>query len=317
MSTAPTGALAPHTAFRSLVDYAGIFPPAALALESALDDYLLARSGPNGWMLGRFIVPASRLDELVTVVRRKDPAVPIAVSAIVDSASDPRRWFGTAQERLAAVALIRSTVPQLSVEALETRLPPLATQRDTYDATIGQLAALASQAGLRDLPIAVEIPHDDRWEAMMPLALGALGRARLGAKLRCGGGEPHETPSVPAVAAFINSAKVEGTWFKATAGLHHPVRHLRKDGGVMHGFLNLLAAAALAGDLDRSMLEQVIAEESPDAFGIDAEGLAWRDQRVANDRLAAARSFFRGYGSCSFSEPIQDLVALRLLPEAL
>jgi len=314
MSTTTKAGTASQAAFRALIDYAGVFPPAMLAMEPAVDEYLMARDGPHAWMLGRFIAPASRLDELVTVLRRKDPAEPIAVSAIVDSASDPRRWFGTAQERLAAVALIRSTVPQLTIEALETRLPGLTTKRDSYDASIGQFAAMAGQAGLRDVPIYVELPYDARWHEALPTAMGALARARLGAKLRCGGAEPQSIPSIADVAAFVATATSEDVPYKATAGLHHPIRHLRvEDGAVMHGFLNLLAVAAFAPDLDRSMLEQVLAEEAREAFGFDEGGFTWRDLHVDVEAIARARTRFVGYGSCSFSEPIGDLIGLKLL----
>ncbi|MHB8146011.1 MAG: hypothetical protein ACYDGM_01960 [Vulcanimicrobiaceae bacterium] len=317
MSTSTQGHTSVRSMFQGLIDYAGLFPPASLAMEPAVDEYLVARSGTHAWMLGRFIVPASRLDELVTVLRRKDPGVPVAVCAIVDSASDPRRWFGTAQERLAAIALLRSTVPQLAIEGLETKLPTLATQRDSYDAPIGQFAALASQAGLRDLAIFVELPRDTRWLAALPLAMEALIRARLGAKLRCGGAEPHAIPSVGDVAIFIAHAIRDEVPFKATAGLHHPVRHHRVQGGVvMHGFLNLLAATAFARDLDASMLEQIVAEEDSGAFRVDGDGFAWRDLRIESAAIPAMRRSFVAYGSCSFREPIDGLTALRLLPES-
>ena len=45
------------------IDYAGLFPPAALAMRPALENYARYRSGPDAWALGRFVVPAGRLDE--------------------------------------------------------------------------------------------------------------------------------------------------------------------------------------------------------------------------------------------------------------
>ena len=50
-----------------LIDYAGLFPPAKLPLEQALRNYADYRSGPDAWMLGRFIVPAARLAEVSQV----------------------------------------------------------------------------------------------------------------------------------------------------------------------------------------------------------------------------------------------------------
>ena len=47
-----------------LIDYAGLFPPAALAMDDAVGRYARPTgAGRDAWMLGRFIVPASRLGE--------------------------------------------------------------------------------------------------------------------------------------------------------------------------------------------------------------------------------------------------------------
>ena len=47
-----------------VLDYAGLFPPAKLPLDEAIRDYARYRSGPHAWVLTRFVVPASRLDEV-------------------------------------------------------------------------------------------------------------------------------------------------------------------------------------------------------------------------------------------------------------
>ena len=47
-----------------LIDYAGLFPPARLDLDPALRNYARYRNEADAWMLGRFIVPAARLQEL-------------------------------------------------------------------------------------------------------------------------------------------------------------------------------------------------------------------------------------------------------------
>ena len=55
------------------IDYAGLFPPAALPLEEAFRNYTRYCAGPDGWMLGRFLCPASRLGELRALVQRSAP----------------------------------------------------------------------------------------------------------------------------------------------------------------------------------------------------------------------------------------------------
>lgn len=47
----------------NLIDYAGLFPPAELTMAEAVRNYAAYRHSEHNWMLGRFIVPASRLQE--------------------------------------------------------------------------------------------------------------------------------------------------------------------------------------------------------------------------------------------------------------
>ena len=53
-----------HALLGQLIDHAPLFPPASLPLEDALAEHELARMGEHAWLLGRFVVPASRLTEL-------------------------------------------------------------------------------------------------------------------------------------------------------------------------------------------------------------------------------------------------------------
>jgi hypothetical protein len=152
------------------------------------------------------------------------------------------------------------------------------------------------------------------------LALIAAARAAapanltVGAKLRCGGAAPGLTPAVPDVAAFLEAAQAEGVPWKATAGLHHPVRGLR-GGTVQHGFLNLFVAAVAlhAGALDAALLRELLLEEDPEAFVVDPTHLGWGDVRVEAEAVAAARAWAVAFGCCSFDEPVNDLRELGLL----
>jgi hypothetical protein len=136
----------------------------------------------------------------------------------------------------------------------------------------------------------------------LPGAVAAVREARAGAKIRCGG---TTLPSVHEVADFVATCRAAGVPFKATAGLHHPIRS-----GDRHGFLNLLAAAVFAG----ADPEAILAEEDPDAFTLDEHGFGVHDHRADAETIAAARAeLFIAYGSCSFDEPTGDLMALGLL----
>jgi len=87
----------------------------------------------------------------------------------------------------------------------------------------------------------------------------------------------------------------------------------------MHGFVNVFGAAALAW---RAVEQPHDAEPPPELLAIlderdastfewDRRSLRWRGRVMTSGELARARgAFARGFGSCSFAEPIADLGAL-------
>lgn len=307
---ADTHSAARRAAFQGLVDYAGLFPPAQLDIAAALQEYEEARAGPYAWMLGRFIVPASRLEDLRRIAGDRVPPL----SVILDAGGDARTWLSNTQALLARLAELCAA--GVRVEALEIALPPLRTKRESYDATIGQFAASLRQSPLADVPAFVELPRDERWENELSGAVYALARHRLGAKVRCGGVIAQAFPEPREIAAFLAATAEEQVPFKATAGLHHPVRHFNKASGfTMHGFLNVLAAAAFArAGRSRDELERVLDDEEAADFGIDGEALRWNGDVVDAGRLHELREGgFIAYGSCSFTEPVEDLRHLELL----
>ena len=303
-----------RTAFTRLVDYAGLFPPAKLDMRSSVEEYVAARAGSHAWMLGRFIVPASRLKELKSVMAGLPAGSPeIPLSVIVDAHNDPHTWFNTAHAAFTDVATYRAN--GMRIEALEVPLPPLPTRRETHDANIGQCAMLAERAGLRSLPVYVELPRDERFIELVLAAFTALSRYRLSAKIRCGGVVAEAFPSVDELAAFVSTAVEENVPFKATAGLHHPIRHHNEPTGfMMHGFLNVLAATVFARNASAEELREILSEEAPSAFLFEERSLKWSDRSASLEQIAAAREHaFIAYGSCSFAEPVDDLTALTIL----
>jgi hypothetical protein len=130
-----------------------------------------------------------------------------------------------------------------------------------------------------------ELVLDRGWRDSVPAAVGAITAVGGRVKLRCGG---PATPSVEQLALVIACCREAGVPFKATAGLHHAVRR-----GEEHGFLNVLAATTAPP----GRVEAVLAEEDP--AELDVSG--------------ADRSLFVSFGSCSWREPVDDLVELGLL----
>lgn len=128
-----------------IIDYAGLFPPAAQDLGTAIRAFARYRAGRDAWMLGRFIVPAARLAELAPYRDEIfDVGEPLRLSILAG--------FGeTEEEALAAIeADVRSASAfherhkgRASIEAIETKLPDeLAENRDP-----NRIAAYARRFG--------------------------------------------------------------------------------------------------------------------------------------------------------------------------
>ncbi len=235
-------------------------------------------------MLDRFIVPASRLGELPREAPR--------LSVVLDGGE------GDLEGVAEAVAGGRE------VELVEARIDP---------SWIPDTQALVRE----------KLPRAQAFWELSPGrglrgAVAAVREAEAGAKIRCGGVTADAFPPVEAVAAFVAACRDAGVPFKATAGLHHPIRHVEpKSGFHMHGFLNLLAAAVLAhaDGLAEDELAAILAEEDPAAFAVGAGGLEVHGRHAGAVAIAEARAeLFVAYGSCSFDEPVDDLTALGVLP---
>src|SRR4051812_41695276 len=52
-----------------LFDYAGLFPPAQLSLENALQNYLEFKTHKHRQMLGKFVFPISKFEDLEKIVK--------------------------------------------------------------------------------------------------------------------------------------------------------------------------------------------------------------------------------------------------------
>ncbi|HET7190233.1 MAG TPA: hypothetical protein VFI52_18910, partial [Gemmatimonadaceae bacterium] len=91
-----TAARHPASSLRALVaglvDYAGLFPPASLDMPAAAARYAEYRASADAWMLGRFIVPVARLNELAAALPAQ-PDTPWTLCVLMgdDLQADARR----------------------------------------------------------------------------------------------------------------------------------------------------------------------------------------------------------------------------------
>lgn len=301
------------TLLADLVDYAGLFPPAELGMSEAVDEFARQRLGAEGWILGRFVVPIARLDELERVAADylpRDPGIDgWQLSVLAGEAVDDDR------RRIDEFHRAHTASPDAG------RIRIAAVEAKTVDAAAVDRAAEA----FRGLELYCELPWGGEHEPLLA-AIAEAGRdGDVAAKIRTGGVDPAAIPEVRRVARFLLRAAAAGVAWKATAGLHHAVRGEHpltyapgSPRATMHGFLNLFLAAALArqGQVDESDLVRLLEEGSAAGLESDEHGVRWQGHRLDDAALAAGRRFARSFGSCSFREPLAELQALGLLPAA-
>lgn len=285
---------------RRVVDYAGLFPPAALSMSDAVARYASHLAAPESWMLGRFVVPVERLGELAE-----------AASPLVGAGTDAWRLSALiGGEPAAAGPLVRAFNAahrgRFVVDAVECR----AVAGGRVAASIGALPG--------ELRIFVEVPLLDDPGRL----LEEVRSAGAWAKMRTGGVTAESFPSAREVARFIARAAELSVPFKATAGLHHPIcgdHALTYEAGAptgrMFGFLNVFVATAFAHcRVQERVLVDIVAEDEPAAFRFGDEELRWRGRSVTSRQVASARGGLGlSFGSCSFEEPVAGLRELGLL----
>ena len=285
-----------------IVDYAGLFPPTEVSMAEAVLNYATYKNSNYNWMLGRFVVPVARLDEFWETAR--------------DFVSRDTRsgW------RLSVLAgediyeTIRKTddfnahnSPHIFCDTLEVRAATESKIENTVNSLPEYLTAY------------FEVPNNERLGDLVA-TLAFLGQR---AKIRTGGVMPDAFPSPHEIIRFVRTCLAANVPFKATAGLHHPLRCFKPltyaanaPQGTMHGFLNMFLMTGFAREGYKSLiLEEILEDEFEEGFEFDENGVTWRNDYFLNiaQLVRLRRENIISFGSCSFDEPISDLQAIGLL----
>lgn len=324
-----------------LIDYAGLFPPASEDMRTAVAKYAAYRRGPEAPWLGRFVLPAARLEEFREAAAAESASDSVATGAgssgaggasrAAEHPAAPWRLSVLIGASLAAdLARIESFEREAAARDSRAALPGFGSRGVPATGSGARIDALEMKAArpgdiaaaMGSIPAGItpyfEFPPDADPAPFLDVLAATGGRA----KLRTGGVTPDLIPDVAAVAGFLEACARAKVPFKATAGLHHPLRSLRRltyapdsPVAVMHGFLNVFLAAALAAEgAEAGELAALLGEKDAGAFRFGADGVAWRQRRISRARLEAVRREFAvGFGSCSFEEPRQDLEEAKLL----
>ncbi|MEP6822973.1 MAG: hypothetical protein ABI946_11560 [Chthoniobacterales bacterium] len=284
------------------IDYAGLFPPAGLALQTALRNQAAYSRDDDAWMLGTFVLPISKFEEASGLLNNFTPKHRLQVSALVAKSENAATFMAALEEGAEAIRQFN--------------------KRHSHTASVAQIElALPSQPGvhlaeanavLEDLnvPMFWEAAADEAERTIGFLADRAPGFGTVGFKLRTGGLIASAFPSSIQLARALVAAVTQKVPIKFTAGLHHPIRRFHQTVQTkMHGFVNVLGAGVLAAqhDWDVQQTARMLEDEDSTEFAFDNDAFTWNTWSIAADQIAVHRKVITSLGSCSFDEPRADL----------
>ena len=319
------------TAFMSrIIDYAGMFPPAGLNLEEAFRNYGGYIKSEDEWMLSRFVCtiktfgnffdgnnPARKiLDE-----HKGDNWIKFTI--LLTGGNSPKEFYPSLEKDLKLLKKFREeNFDSLSADSFEVKLPEeLHTKSAGKNLLkfLNESSLIFNDLGFYGCRMYVEPPVNNDYRYIFEKLAETIAESdhdggNAGFKLRTGGVTPELFPSPEQVACALNVCNLSKIEFKATAGLHHPVRHYNDGVNTkMHGFLNVFGAGifAYANYLNEREITEIINDENPHDFVFENDKFIWKDLSADTESISNARSgFVTTFGSCSFDEPRGDLKTL-------
>jgi hypothetical protein len=287
-----------------LFDHSGTFPPASKSLDDALHD------------AARFSRALRRPSIVATDIVLDEP------SATLLSKKDLRANGFSSSCRIVLLAGTALDQTRDVIEALhERRADGVAISIASLELKISdpsEIDAIAHASFIKDVPSVGVEPNlsGEGWIDLLSRTIDSLrGRPGFALKARCTGPTgigPDRLSEVVVRAAHAGLA------LKVTGGLHHPIVEPERYGNTL-GFLNLACAVFLS----RALLERMTAQQAGELLvNRDAgalrfgEGVTYKEHTIDRRALAHAKQTPFSIGSCSLSEPDDDLFRLYGLPQS-
>lgn len=318
---------------KGLIDYAGMFPPANLDLTSAFTNYLGYLNSDDEWMMDKFICSIKSFEEFTN----HDSGVSkqlhdfkserwVSFALLLTGGKTTKEFLKSLDTDLKMIKGFVSEHSELIVtDNFEAKLPDDISGKNNSGACkkfLNDCSIIFNEHGLFGSKIFFEPPVNNDYEFVIEkltytMAESDKNGGNAGFKLRTGGVTPDLFPLSEQIAFALKACKDNKLQFKATAGLHHPIRHYNDSVSTkMHGFMNVFGAGVLAyaNSLSLKEITEIVNAENAESFKFTEEEFRWNDIPSSIEQVSKARNeFVLSFGSCSFDEPREDLKKLNLL----
>jgi hypothetical protein len=270
--------------FTGMFDDASMFPPQDEPVQSAVVGHLTHRMAWYADMVGPFVCSAGRVTtvDAIAAARGIDR---VDISLVIPDGFDGLSY---ALESAAGCARVRVVAIEIPLGVHELR-----------DA-ISHLAPLVDD----ERRVYLEVPM----LRVSERSVHELAPTGVRLKLRTGGTSIEAFQNEDKLATPIVLCAAERLAFKCTAGLHNAVRH--RDASTLfehHGFLNITLAARIAASTgSQAATRAVLAERDP-------RELAYQIFDLSSGDVRAIRALFSSFGTCSITEPVDDLLGMGLV----
>ena len=310
-----------------LIDYAGLFPPAELSLSAAFLNFLEYKKSDFKSMLSRFICPVRLFPELKGLITEKGTGNnTMFISALSSGGSNAVDFENNLERDLGIWKEFTSdrTIPS-AVDSFEMRLPDEildSENKKDLQLTIDNISKRLRSQISNPVFLFLEGSSDQNRKHISESLIDSISNHNLkgvntGFKYRTGGLTASSFPDPEQIAFCIRICLDRKVPMKFTAGLHHPFRHFDKAiGTMMHGFINVFGAGIIAmrHNISDKGIEEILRDEDPDNFIFTDEYFSWKDWKIETDDIEFARkNLVLSFGSCSFDDPVEDLISLNLL----
>ena len=327
-----------RTFMNGLIDYAGLFPPADLPLNEAIEEYVSQLKSNNSSMLSRFIIHTSKLNDLEQFLPLFSDLDALRLSVLGGGGNSDDDYLNKITGNIADITKFREKHGEkIEIDVIECKMPSNSPSRKTMI----EVTTLLNENGLTHYHEFLKLPEinmnystdvdESIWDEEIVPTVELLSKMKnTGIKLRCGGVVKEAFPTVEQIAAMIQTCVIAEVPMKFTAGLHHPIRHFAEEyDEYMHGFINTFGAGIFATTFPKPnnlqekyrmfiLLSHMIDDQNAENFSFTNNSLIWKvgDDRdtefeIDDEKIKTAREkSMISYGSCSFQEPIDDLSQL-------